>query len=748
MLDPLTLSRRKLLQGGALIVAFSLMPRLSIAGQSVETPKVTSLTEVDSYISIDSKGHVTVYSGKVDIGTGLRTAFTQIAAEELNVPLNLVTIVQGDTLLTPDQGPSSGSNSIQIGGMQLRQAAAAAMGALLAEAASRLAVRQEVLTAADGAISSPNGEAISYGQLVGCKTFSITLEPNRPVTTKPSNKYALVGKPIRRIDIPDKVTGRYTYMHDFRVGGMLHGKVVRPPGVGAKLQSVDESSVSHIAGIVKVVRQNDFLAIVAKTEWAAILGAQAIRATWSKWEGLPEQSQLFDFVRKSEIARDDVTSNVGASGQVLSRADVKRVAATYDFAMHTHGSIGPSCAIASFEGGKLTTWSASQATHDMRKQLAAMFRMSLDDIRCIFVEGSGCYGRNGHEDAAAEAALLSKLMGKPVRVQWSRADEHGWDPKGPPTLADLRAEIDRSGRVVAWEGEFFMPEQRPAAKPIVPLLAAFMAGLPHQDEVGTGGIAGNSNIPYGFESIRTVCHRLRSTPLRPSWIRSPGRMQNTFANECFIDELSVLTQTDPVQFRLEYLDDKRGAEVITRAAALAKWDTRTSPKPRKSDTVLTGRGFAYCKYELVRTYVAAVAEVEVTPSSGTISVTKVSIAHDCGQIINPDGLKNQIDGSTIQTISRTLKEEVTFDRSAVTSLNWASYRILTFPEIPEIAYDLIDRPSEPPWGGGEPSAAVIPSAISNAVYDAAGIRLRSIPFTPEKVKAALAATKRCPDCAR
>jgi nicotinate dehydrogenase subunit B len=322
-------------------------------------------------------------------------------------------------------------------------------------------------------------------------------------------------------------------------------------------------------------------------------------------------------------------------------------------------------------------------------------------------------------------------------MQWSRADEHGWDPKGPPTLIDLRAGIDASSHIAAWVGEFFIPEQRPASQLIVPLLTATLAGLPDGSEVGTGGIAGNSNIPYKFPNIKTTCHRLESTPLRPSWIRSPGRMQNTFANECFIDELAALAKTDPVEFRLKHLDDARGIEVLKRAAALAKWDTRVSPKPKQSGDVLIGRGVAYCKYELVRTYVAAIAEVELTVQPGAIRVTKFFIAHDCGQIINPDGLKNQIDGSTIQTISRTLMEEVKFDRSAVTSLDWASYPILTFPEIPEIAYDLIDRPTEPPWGGGEPSAAVVPSAISNAVFDAAGVRLRSVPFTPDKVKAAL-----------
>jgi nicotinate dehydrogenase subunit B len=738
MNDQLAISRRRLLQGGgALVVSFALHPTLKSYAQGELGAKPVALTEVDSFLAIDSQGLTTIYSGKVDIGTGLRTAFTQIAAEELDLPLKSVTIIQGDTLLTPDQGPTSGSNSVQIGGIQIRQAAAAAKGALLKEAATVLNSKQEDLKAANGVISGPEGKTVSYAALVGGKAFSITLDPKRPVPTKAPKDFSLVGQPIRRLDIPDKMTGRYTYIQDFRLPGMLHGRVIRPPAIGAELQSVDDLSVKDVPGIVKIVREGNFLGIVATNEWAAIKGAQALRSTWSKWEGLPDQAKLFDYVRASKIAANDVTSDVGSADATLTRPGINRVEATYDFAIHTHGSIGPSCAVAAFDGGKLTSWSASQATHMLRKQLAQMFSLPLEDVRCIFIEGAGCYGRNGHEDAAADAALLAKAAGKPVRVQWSRADEHGWDPKGPPTLIDLRAGIDSSGRVAAWVGEFFIPQQRPASQLIVPLLTASLAGLPQDNDVGTGGIEGNSNIPYNVPNIKTTSHRLDSTPLRPSWIRSPGRMQNTFANECFIDELAALAKTDPVEFRLKHLDDARGIEVLKRAAALANWDTRISPKTERSGNVLAGRGVAYCKYEMVRTYTAAVAEVELTVSTGAIRVTKFFIAHDCGQIINPDGLRNQLDGSTIQTISRTLKEEVTFDRSAVTSLDWASYPILKFPEIPEITYDLIDRPTEPPWGAGEPSAAVVPSAISNAVFDAAGVRLRSVPFTPGKVKAAL-----------
>jgi CO/xanthine dehydrogenase Mo-binding subunit len=732
------LSRRDLLKGGgALVVSFSLAGHAGDAlAQGAAAGKPLALTEVDSFLAIDAKGLCTVYSGKVDLGTGVRTALTQIVADELDLPLQSVKIVEGDTALTPDQGTTWGSLSIQIGGVQLRNAAATARAALLDEAAKRLSAKKEDLKIANGVISA-NGKRVSYGQLIGGKSFSLKLDPQKPAAFKDPNDYKIVGKPVPRLDIPDKAMGRFTYVHDFRVPGMLHGRVVRPPAIGAKLEGVDEASVADVPGLVKVVRDGNFLGVVAQTEWAAISAARAVKATWSRWEGLPEQAKLYEHVRATKLAKDEVTGNVGNSVEAFPRGATK-VSATYDFAIHTHGSIGPSCAVAEFKDGKLTSWSASQATHNLRKQLAQMFGMPVDDVRCIYLEGAGCYGRNGHEDAAADAALLAKAVGKPVRVQWSRADEHGWDPKGPPTLIDLRASLDASGNVTAWESEFFIPQQT-AGSFLVPLIPATLAGLPAKDDIAPGNIFQNSNIPYKFPNIKAVCHRLETTPFRPSWIRTPGRMQNTYANECFIDELAAAAKADPVEFRLKYLDpaDRRGIEVLNRVAALAKWDKRPSPKRDQSGDVVTGRGISYVKYELVRTYVAVVAEVEVKRSTGQIRCTRFSVVHDCGQIINPDGLRNQIEGNVIQTVSRTLLEEVKFDRSRVTSIDWETYPILKFPDVPEIVIELIDRPAAPPWGAGEPSAAVVPSAISNAVFDAIGVRLRSVPYRPDKVRAAL-----------
>jgi nicotinate dehydrogenase subunit B len=733
---PFASSRRELLKGtGALIVAFSLgEPRGGALADELPPAKSIALDQVDTFLAIDGRGMVTIYSGKVELGTGVRTALTQIAADELDVPIANIEIIQGDTALTPDQGPTYGSLSIQNGGVQIRQAAATARSAILEEAARRLGVDKRELTVTNGVVAAKlGGGTVTYADLVGGKQFALKIDAAAP--TKDPKDFKLVGQPIARLDIPGKLTGQFTYMQDFRVPGMLHGRVIRPPAIGATLESVDESSIKHIPGIVKVVSEANFLGIVALEEWSAVRAARELVATWSKAETLPDQKKLWDHVRATKIVKDDVTSNVGDTTAALA-APGKKLSATYDFAIHTHGSIGPSCAITEFRDGKLISWSSSQATHNLRKQLAQMFSMPLEDVRCIFVDGSGCYGRNGHEDAAADSAMLAKAVGKPVRVQWSRADEHGWDPKGPPTLIDLRANIDPSGSVIAWESEFFIPQ---GAAGNVALVAATLADLPAEHILSPGGILNDSAIGYKLPNVRTTCHRLESTPFRPSWIRAPGRMQNTFANECFIDEIAAELKVDPLAFRVQNTDpaDKRGLEVLDRLAMLAKWEKRASPRRDENSNVVKGRGCSYVKYELVRTYVGTVAEVEVNRSSGNIRVTQFYVVHDCGQVINPSGVKAQIEGCVIQTVSRTLKEELAFDRSMVTSLDWASYPILTFPELPEIEIALIDRPTEKPWGAGEPTAALVASSISNAVFDATGVRLRSVPFKRGKVKAAL-----------
>ena len=616
--------------------------------------------------------------------------------------------------------------------MQIRQAAATARDALIRQAAQRLNVQKNALSVEGGVITAAHStQSVTYGDLIGGRTFALAIDRDAPL--KDPAKYTVVGHSQPRLDIPDKVTGRFTYMHDFRVDGMVHGRVVRPPAIGATLLTVNEDSVSHVPGLIKVVRQRNFLAVVAETEWGAITASRQLEATWSDWQGLPDEHRIWDHVRSTQIVRDDVTSDVGDVDSALAKS-ARRLTATYDFAIHTHGSIGPSCAIASFEGGQLTCWSASQATHNLRKQLALMFGMPESSVRAIYVAGSGCYGRNGHEDAAADAALLARAVGRPVRVQWMRADEHGWDPKGPPTLIDMQAGLNATADVTSWYSQFYGPEGV-AGK--VKLVAADLADLPHETEMSPGGIIKGTAIPYTFPNVKTVAHRLANTPFRPSWIRAPGRMQSAFANEAFLDEIAVATRTDPFELRQRALaNDPRAIELLERLARLSNWPRRS----HAAGGTVTGRGMAFVKYELNRTYVGMVATVEVVRTTGVIKAKHFAVVQDCGQVINPDGAKNQIEGNVIQTVSRTLLEQVRYDCSHVTSVDWSTYPILTFPDVPDIDIELIDRPNEKPLGVGEPSAAIVSAAISNAVFDAIGVRLRSVPFSPEKLLAAMKTT--------
>jgi nicotinate dehydrogenase subunit B len=741
MSSPCPVSRRTFLGLSGLIVSYAL-PLPLVWAQSVQKTLIPGSTrpvasdEVDGFLAIDRHGDLTVFCGKVDLGTGVRTAIAQIVAEELDVPMARVSVIQGDTSLTPDQGPTYGSLSIQNGGMQIRQAAATARRALIQQAAGRLHVAENELTVEQGVIRSVHGrQSVSYGELIGGRTFALAIDKEAPL--KDPATYTVVGRSQTRLDIPDKVFGRFTYMQDFRVEQMVHGRVVRPPAMGATLLSVDADSVADVPGILKVVRRGNFLAVVAQTEWGAITASRQLKATWSDWQGLPDEDKVWEYVRSTKITKEDVTSDRGDIDAALTKS-ARRLSATYDFAIHTHGSIGPSCAVASFEAGRLTCWSASQATHNLRKQLAMMFEISEADVRVIYIDGSGCYGRNGHEDAAADAALLAREVGRPVRVQWMRADEHGWDPKGPPTLIDMQAGLDAGGNLTSWYSQFYGPE---GVAGRVKLVAADLADLPRETLMSPGNIIAGTAVPYTFPNVKTVAHRLASTPLRPSWIRSPGRMQSAFANEAFLDEIAVATHTDPFELRQRFLaNDPRAIELLERLARFSNWRKRTVRKHAAGST-LTGRGMAFVKYENNRTYVGIVATVEVVRATGIIKAKHFAVVQDCGQVINPDGAKNQIEGNVVQTVSRTLLEQLRYDRSRVTSVDWQTYPILTFPDVPDIDIELIDRPKEKPWGVGEPSAAIVSAAISNAVFDAIGVRLRSVPFSPEKTLTAIKAVR-------
>jgi len=728
-------------QGGALIVSFSFAGAMTEAiGATNATPgKSMNKADVDAWLAVGKDGTITVYSGKVDLGTGTRTALAQMVAEELDVPFAKIDMVMGDTATTIDQGQTAGSLTIPVGGGQLRQAAATARKAMLEQASKQLGAAPADLVVQDGVVQVKGGagKRVSYAELVGGGRLDMKVDPKAPLK-KPS-EHKIVGKSVPRVDIPGKVTGEHTYIHDFRVPGMLHARVVRPTAVGATLQSYDEGSVRDIPGFVKVVRKQDFLAVVAKDEWAAIKAARKLKVQWSQWQGLPDEKRVYEEWRKLPVAQNQTPMKTGDVQQALGRAP-KKVKATYEFAIHSHASMGPACAVADFRDGRCTIWSPSQATHSLQSEVASVLGVAKDKVRLMYVDGSGCYGRNGHEDCTADAALVSMLAGAPVRVQWMREDEHGWDPKSPPTVVDLEGGLDGKGNVTAWRSEFFIAH-RVGTLDDFPLLAATLSGVPRKGYY-TGNLENNAEPPYSFPNALTEVHRVNNNGLRTAHLRTPGRMQNTFANESFIDELAVAAGADPLHFRLGYLQDPRGQTALATVARMAGWESRPSPNPDagKGD-VARGRGMAYVKYNNKITYVGLVAEVEVNRRTGKIRVTDVWCSHDCGQVINPDGAINQIEGGIVQTVSRTLMEEVKFDRSRVTSVDWNSYPILRFPDVPNVHVELINRPDQTPWGAGEMSATVVPAAISNAVYDAIGVRMRSVPFTPEKVLAQLRAQK-------
>ena len=738
------MTRRTFLKaGGALVVALGVGPAWGRRAAAQTTASADSFLgkplatdAVDGFLAIHADGSVTLFSGKVDLGTGARAALRQMAAEELDVPLARITMIEGDTALTPDQGPTAGSMGVSRGGMQIRRAAATARQALLERASQHLGKSATDLQITDGVVTPKGGGAgVSYGELVGDRRLNLKVDLKAPL--KDPATFRIIGQPARRPDVPAKVTGRHVFVHDFSLPGMLYGRAIRPPAIGATLLAVDESSVGSIPG-VRVVRIGSFLGVCAESEWNAVRAARQLKATWSPWTGLPEHARLFAEIRTTPVVRDETIATRGDALGALTGGG-RTLSATYEWPIQSHGSMGPSSAVADVKTDRATIWTASQATHKFQPAFARILGLPEAKVRLIYLDGSGCYGMNGHEDAAADAALMSKALGRPVRVQWSRADEHGWDPKGPPQYLELRAAVNGQGEVVAWDSQAWLPAATPNL-PNVPLLGPEAAGIPQPMGRFTGLIGQNVDPPYQFPNVRAVVHWLRDTPLRSSNLRSPGKVGNCFAVESFTDEVAAAAGADPVAFRLRYLKDPRGIEVIQRAAARMGWRPRPSPQAvNPAATVLTGRGIAFVHYKHNENYVAVGMEVEVERRSGRIRVTRVVCAHDCGLIINPDCVQNQLEGSILQSLSRTLLEEVVFDRSGVTSVDWASYPILTFPDAPPIEFELINRPEVPPLGVGEAASTPVPAALSNAVFDATGARLRTAPFRPDRVKAALQA---------
>jgi CO/xanthine dehydrogenase Mo-binding subunit len=734
-----TLHRRNFLQtagAGLLLVNFQFSELAHAATASPAPAKSVAKDALDTWLTIDPSNQVTVYVGKVDLGTGTKTALSQIAAEELSIPFEKVTMVMGDTATTPDQWITGAALTIQQGGSELRIAAASARMALLERAAQKWQVPVGSLVVANGVVTdttNPSRKA-SYGELIG-EGFQIKVDPK--ASLKSHTDYAVVGRSVPRVDIPAKVSGEHPYVHDFKLPGMLHARVIRSTHIGAKLESVDDREARQIRGYVSTVRQGNFLAVVCDNEWSAVKASRVIRAQWTPGPDLPNKAELDKHWRQLTLAKEEATQKVGQIDAALSAAQ-KTVKASYHFAVQTHASIGPSCAVASYENGQLVVWSASQATHSMQHELSVITRLPKERIRLIYLDGSGCYGRNGHEDASADAALIAMELGRPVRVQWMRHDETALAPKSPPRAMDLEAALDANGNIQGWKADFYIALNHiQAFKPLdFPLLSATETGIPRQGN-WVGFLFQNAGAPYAVPNIQVTTKHIAQTFLRSSHLRSPGRIENSFANESFMDELAYAAGADAAEFRLRHLQDARGKEVLGAALKAAQWQTRPSASAKSKARVVRGRGISYVRYNNAITYVTTVAEVEVDRKTGQVKVLRLVVAHDCGQMINPDGVLNQIQGGAIQTVSRTLMEDVQWHGSQIDSVDWASYPILRFGNVPKVEAVLIDRPGLPSWGAGEQTPTTIPAAIANAVFDATGARLRQIPFTPDRVLAAL-----------
>jgi CO/xanthine dehydrogenase Mo-binding subunit len=691
--------------------------------------------QLDDWIAIEPDGSVTAFSGKVELGTGTLTALTQIVAEELDAPIDRVHMVMGDTARTPNEGYTAGSMTIQSSGSALRQAAAEARRLLLEMASAKLNMPKSELMVNNGIISVRGHveRNITYAALMGGKPFNRTIPQEGPI--KRTDSYRLVGTSIPRVDLPLKIMGQPAFIQDLRVLGMLHGRVVRPPSEQAKLISMDENSVKNVPGLVRIFRRGNFIGVIAEREEQAILAAQQLNVQWEEKPTLPRMADLYKHLRALPALEQTLTGPVDL--EVSFNRSVHQFHAEYFQPFQAHASIGPSCAVADVKEDEVTVWASSSGPYPLRGALAQLLDMPDEKIHLIHVEGAGSYGQNGSDDVAADAVILSQAVGKPVRVQWSREEEFIWEPKAPAMVMEIRAGLDATGDIVAWDYHAWSPTHVARPRMAEQLLAfQLMNSQKAPPPRFSFGAERNARTNYTFPNQRVVIHWLEESPLRGSSFRSLGGAENTFANESFMDELAFAVHKDPAQFRLRYLPDPRCRAVLDAVLEKANWDTRPSPNPKQKG-VVQGRGLGFARYENDQAIVACVAFVSVDTATGIVRVPRVVVAHDCGLIINPDGVKNQIEGNVIQSLSRALKEEVKFDEYRVTSVNWETYPILKFSEVPDIDIVLLDRPDQPALGAGEPSHITTAAAVANAIFDATGARLRQIPFTPERVKAAL-----------
>ncbi|MBZ5600797.1 MAG: molybdopterin-dependent oxidoreductase [Acidobacteriia bacterium] len=758
------LDRRGFLKSaGALVVSFSISaPPMHAQFGNTPIPGSPQNDQVDSWIAVGADGMITAYSGKEELGQGIATAQQQLIAEELCVPFDRVKLLYCDTAMTPDQAYTSGSQShpANFNHSNLALACATAREALLHKAAERLALPAEQLVIADGVIRArtDTSKRVSYAELVGGSRLHLALDPN--AKRKPPREWTVLGKAVGRVDMAAMVTGEFEYVHNVRLPGMLHGRVVRPPSVGATVASVDESSVSTMPGVVKVVVRRNFVGVVAQKPWQAMQAAERLKVTWTPGPGLPKQSTFYDHLR-SLPSRDALLVDSKDTSQVLAQsATVLR--ARYDHPYQMHGSVGSSCAVADVQGGKATLYSPTQGVWYQKTTGAMILGLKPQDVHVIFRRGAGCYGLNGADTVSYDALILSQAVEKPVKVQLSRKDEMAWENYGNAWTIDERAALDAAGNIVAWEHEAWTASLGNRPGPMTPgnVITGMLVGYspaafepgpardPRSYNNGSNGIpsyvagrvAGVEGGTGTVKSEKVLVHTVQS----PFWtgpLRSPARLQNTFAHESFMDELAARVKADPVEYRLRHLRNPRVVGVLKAAAKAANWETRPSPVGGRPKTgVVTGRGVACVAYEGDNGYTGIVVEVAVNQDDGRVAVKRMWVAIDAGPISNPDGLRNQAEGGALQGMSRALGEEVTWDDEKITSIDWRTYHSLPLGfELPRIECVLVDQPDERATGAGETSITVVAAALANAIFDAAGIRLRQVPFTVERVRQALQA---------
>ncbi|MBS0223051.1 MAG: xanthine dehydrogenase family protein molybdopterin-binding subunit [Proteobacteria bacterium] len=730
------LTRRALLAKGSLVVAFA----SSGPTQAQESEESTSLPGdldkypfLDSWIRVDAADRITVFTGKVELGQGLRTALIQIAADELCVSPASIELITADTGRTPDEGVTAGSHSMQNSGMAILNAAANLRVLLTETAAWRLVTSVDQIELQDGSAYGPNGQHVGYGDLVAGFSLHVMAKPDVPRRSKGRR---LIGESVPRVDIPAKVSGHAAYVQDIRAPGLLHARVVRGPSFGTQLKQADIDAVTHMPGIEQVVRNGRFIAILAAKEWDAVKASRRLQAAgWERRAAPLPSTDLCDTIRRSPARDIPIFDYPGPPAP----ADARIVKARYSRPCLMHGSIGPSCAVALWENGNMIVWTHSQGVSPLRKALAELLRLPLEKVRCIHVEGSGCYGHNGADDVAADAALAARAVpGRPVRLQWMREQEHGWEPLGSAMVVELQGALGRNGRIVGWRHDVWSNPHNGRPISAGGLLAGaeldppFAPQRPRPIPMPEGGGDRNGNPIYAMPNARGVYHFVEQAPVRVSALRSLGAHMNVFAIESFMDEMAQAAGVDPVDFRLIHLQDSRGRAVVETAANRFGWKRRVNGRSGR------GCGFGFARYKNLGAYCAIAMEIAVDPDTGGVEVRRAVAAVDSGEAVSPDGIRNQIEGAIVQSLSWTLLESVRFDTGGRTSFDWSAYPILRFPTAPtSIDVHLIDRPGEPFLGVGEAGQGPAAAALANAIADAIGHRLRDMPLTPERIRAAL-----------